>query len=91
MDVARDLMVGTMMTQACGICKSEIDLQKQGGGLVFDDHWFVCEHCVDRTSEEELRDWSSKMIGSPGCGMPIALWLIHEHNKDMPLFTTKKR
>ena len=79
-----------MTTKWCGICKNEIDVNEEQGGLVFDDQWFVCEHCVGHTPEEKIRDWSSKMAGSPGCGMPIALWLIQENNKDKPMFSKKR-
>jgi hypothetical protein len=28
---------------------------------------------------------------NPGCGMPIAIWLIHEQNKNKPIFSRKKQ
>jgi len=35
-------------------------------------------------------EWSRSTMQDPGCGMPIALWLIHEQNKDKPLFSKRK-
>jgi len=79
-----------MVVKSCGICKHEIELIENQKGLVFEDSLFVCEDCASNTPEHELEEWSSKMLRHEGSGMPIALWLIHEQNKDKPLFTKKK-
>ena len=72
------------------MCKNVISLHNHQLGLVFEDNIFVCEDCCNRHSEEEIREWSATVMQSPLTGMPIALWLIHEENKDKPLFTRKK-
>jgi hypothetical protein len=72
------------------MCKTQIDLRENQGGLVFDDQLFVCETCTSHNSEEDLMEWSTKMLQHSGSGMPIALWLIHENNRDKPLFTKRR-
>jgi len=79
-----------MVIRSCGMCKNQIDLNENMKGLVFDDQLFVCEHCSTTNSEGELNEWSSKMLRHEGCGMPIGLWLVQEHNRGRPLFSKKR-
>ena len=78
-----------MPEKICSKCNNTISLHDHQSGLVFDDKFFVCEDCCNSNSEEEIMKWSETVMQSPEKGMPIALWLIHEQNKDNPLFTRK--
>ena len=79
-----------MVLRTCGVCKTEIDLNDHQSGLVFEDKIFVCMDCCHSTHEHDLNQWSHSMMREPGAGMPIALWLIHEQNKDKRMFTKQK-
>lgn len=79
-----------MSEKTCGICQNKFHLHNHQSGLVFNDKIFVCEECSKNTSENDIMDWSRSIMQNPGCGMPIALWLIHEQNKDKPLFSKRK-
>ncbi len=79
-----------MSVKICGICQNKFHLHNHQSGLVFKDKIFVCEECSKNTSENDIMDWSRSIMQNPGCGMPIALWLIHEQNKDKPLFSKRK-
>lgn len=59
-------------------------------GLVFGDEYFVCEDCCSKHSKEELNNLAKSTMQNPESGMPIALWLIHEQNKDKTMMTVKK-
>ena len=65
-------------------------LDKHPLGLVFKDEHFVCEHCNDKHSKEELTKLSKTIMQSSHNGMPIAIWLIHEQNKEKTMMTVKK-
>lgn len=80
-----------MIERSCEICKSKIELSDNSTGLVFDDRFFICSDCQANKSEEEIQEFCNSVMQHPDNGMPIALWLIHEHNKDMPIFSQKKR
>jgi len=79
-----------MSEKTCGICQNKFYLHEHQSGLVFNDKIFVCEECSKNTSENDIMEWSRSTMQDPGCGMPIALWLIHEQNKDKPLFSKRK-
>jgi len=79
-----------MPEKTCGICQNKFHLHDHQSGLVFDDKIFVCEACSKSTSEHDIMEWSSSIMQKPGSGMPIALWLIHEQNKDKPMFSKRK-
>ena len=79
-----------MVERTCGLCNHKIDLNENLRGLVFDDKIFVCEDCCSHTEEHEITRWSQSMMNIAECGMPVGLWLIHEQNKDKPLFSKTK-
>ncbi len=79
-----------MVIRVCGVCKTEIDLNDHQSGLVFEDNIFVCVDCCDSTSEHDMTEWSQSIMKTPGTGMPIGLWLIHEQNKDKPMLSRTK-
>ncbi|UCF11996.1 MAG: hypothetical protein JSW06_08130 [Thermoplasmatales archaeon] len=79
-----------MSEKTCGICQNKFHLHDHQSGLVFDGKIFVCEICSKSTSEHDITEWSRSIMQKPGCGMPIALWLIHEQNKDKPMFSKRK-
>jgi len=79
-----------MPEKTCEKCKNKIHLHEQQQGLVFNDNIFICEHCATTSSEEEIMEWTNSIMQSPTNGMPIALWLVHEQNKDKPMFSRKK-
>lgn len=79
-----------MSEKICSKCHKTFSIIKHQSGLVFDEHMFVCEDCCEHTDEAEFEQWKASKMQNPDIGMPIGLWLIHEHNKDKPLFTTKK-
>ena len=72
------------------ICNRKISLNEHPLGLVFKDQHFVCEDCSDKHTNGEISKLSKSMMQSPRNGMPIALWLIHEQNKDKTMMTVKK-
>jgi hypothetical protein len=61
-------------------------LRENPSGLVFDDEHFLCEDC-SQLSEYALSQWTKTVMQSPSKGMPIALWLIHEQNKDKSILS----
>ncbi len=79
-----------MVLRTCNVCKTGIDLNDHQSGLVFEDKIFVCESCCHSTSEHDMKEWSQSIMKESGEGMPIALWLIHEQNKDKRMFTKQK-
>ena len=79
-----------MPEKTCSICSRKILLSKNHSGLVFNDEHFVCEDCCTDHSEEDMMSWTKSNMQSPQNGMPIALWLIHEQNKDKPMMSSKK-
>ncbi len=79
-----------MPEKICGICRNKFHLHEHQSGFVFDNKVFVCEDCSKNTSENDMMEWSRSVMQDPGFGMPIALWLIHEQNKDKPLFSKRK-
>ncbi|HDM66811.1 MAG TPA: hypothetical protein ENG62_00285 [Thermoplasmatales archaeon] len=58
---------------------------------MFNDKHFICERCHQHLSNEELEQWKHSVMGESKSGMPIAVWLIHEQNKDKPFMTIKRR
>ncbi len=79
-----------MSEKTCDVCKNMFYLTNNQSGLVFNDRFFVCESCSSHMSEDEIECWTKSIMQDPEHGMPIGLWLIHEHNKDKPLFSQKK-
>ena len=41
-------------------------------------------------TKEEISKLTKTIMQSPNNGMPIAIWLIHEQNKDKTMMTFKK-
>jgi hypothetical protein len=79
-----------MPEKTCSMCNKLFFLHEHKSGLVFEDRFFVCEECCDNHTEEEIIEWTRSTMQSPRNGMPVALWMIHEQNRDKPLFTKKK-
>lgn len=75
-------MVVKTTEKTCGVCSRRIQLSEHLSGLVFNDEHFVCEDCCNSNSEEDLNNWTKNIMQDPNNGMPIALWLIHEQNKN---------
>ena len=71
----------------CGICSRKMFLNENLSGLVFDDEHFLCEDCCNEKSEETLKEWTKTIMREPTNGMPIALWLIHDKNKNKTMMT----
>jgi len=69
------------------MCNRKIALDENLSGMVFGDKHFLCEDCYDTHSEEELDNWMQTTMRHPSRGMPIALWLIHEQNKDKTIMS----
>ena len=76
--------------KTCDMCKNKFHLHDHRSGFVFDDKYFLCEHCSTQLSDEDLHCWTKSVMQDPEVGMPIGLWLIHEQNKDKPIFTRQK-
>ena len=72
------------------MCSKKISLSNNSSGLVFNDKHFLCEDCCSEKTDEEINHWTKNIMQSGENGMPIALWLIHEQNKNKFLMTTKK-
>ena len=71
------------------VCNKKMLLDEHPLGLVFKDEHFVCQECSDKHSKEDISRLSKTIMQSPHNGMPIALWLIHEQNKDKTMMTVK--
>ena len=71
------------------VCNQKMLLVEHPLGLVFKDEHFLCEKCNDKHSKEDLSKLSKTIMQSRHNGMPIALWLIHEQNKDKTMMTVK--
>ena len=74
----------------CSICHNKFHLHEHQSGLVFDDKIFICGDCQSNTPEDDIIEWSQSVMQKPGSGMPIGIWLVHEQNKNKPLFSQKK-
>jgi len=79
-----------MSEKTCGVCKNIFHLHEHENGLVFEDNIFVCQNCTTNTSEHGRSEWSDTIMQPQSNGMPIAIWLIHEQNKDKPMFQRNK-
>ena len=79
-----------MIEKTCSICSQKITLSKHLSGLVFEDEHFLCEECCTSQSDEDIMNWTRTIMQSPQNGMPIALWLVHEQNKDKVIMSSKK-
>ncbi|MBN2065434.1 MAG: hypothetical protein JW771_01320 [Candidatus Thermoplasmatota archaeon] len=79
-----------MSEKFCFKCNRTISLTEHPSGLVFNNEHFLCEDCAQTTPEEDLAIWSRSVMQKPQSGMPIALWLIHEQNKDKTMMSIKK-
>jgi hypothetical protein len=79
-----------MTEKTCGKCSRKITLDENLSGLVFNDELFLCEDCCNKNNEFDLMDWTRTIMKSPQNGMPIALWLIHEQNRDKILMSGNK-
>ena len=72
------------------VCNKKILLKEHPLGLVFQDRHFVCETCNDKHSKETISKLTKTIMQSSESGMPIALWLIHEQNRNKTMMTVKK-
>lgn len=79
-----------MSEALCSKCHQHFFVIEHQSGLVFGDSLFLCQECCENTPEAELELWKSTKMQCDSVGMPIGLWLIHEQNKDKPLFVTTK-
>ncbi len=79
-----------MSDTVCGKCHKNFSVSEHQSGLVFNDQLFICEDCIEDTPEEEFKQWISVKVENSTAGMPIGLWLIHEQNKDKPMFSSVK-
>ena len=79
-----------MSEKTCDACSKKISLDQNHLGLVFNDTHFVCQDCCNTHSHDELRNLTKTVMHTTENGMPIGLWLIHEHNKDKTMMTVKK-
>jgi len=82
------VLITTVKT--CCRCDRTIALRENLSGLVFNDEHFLCEECVEVASEDDMAEWSRSIMQKPGSGMPIAIWLIHEQNKNKTMMSTTK-
>ena len=73
------------------MCKRNFALDENHSGLVFDDKHFLCEICQGSRSDIELDNWIHTEIHDESKGMPIALWLIHEKNKDKTIMSMSSK
>jgi len=78
-----------MPEKTCMICSQKISLSGNPSGLVFNDEHFVCEECCE-SHYDDIKKLTKTIMQSPDEGMPIALWLIHEQNKDKPFMTIRR-
>ncbi len=76
--------------KVCSVCSQKFSLSRNPTGLVFDDSLFVCETCCTKHSHDELNHLGESMMNVSARGMPIALWLIHEQNKDKTMMSVKR-
>ena len=67
-----------------------MNLKENLSGLVFSDDYFLCEECRSNHSEEYINNWTKSIMNVSEKGMPIALWLIHEQNKNKTMMPVKK-
>ena len=79
-----------MSEEKCEVCSRKISLSDNPFGLVFRDEFFVCEKCVDKHPGKRISKLTKTTMQSSDNGMPIALWLIHEQNKDKTMMTVRK-
>ena len=77
-----------MSEKICSICHNTFHLHEHQNGLVFEDKLFICEECS--VNRSDILEWSKSIMQQPGSGMPIALWLIHEQNKNKPMFSKQR-
>ena len=75
--------------KTCSVCCRIFSLSKNPSGLVFLDKHFVCEDCCDNRPKE-ISKFTNTVMQSPNNGMPIALWLLHEQNKNKTIMTVTK-
>ena len=79
-----------MSEKTCEMCKTRFHLHEHEQGLVFGDKFFICQDCSENTSKEDLLNWTQTIMRTRKTGMPIALWLLHEENKDKLIFSKTK-
>jgi len=68
-----------------------MNLKENPSGLVFRDDYFLCEECCSNHSEEYIENWTKTVMNVSENGMPIALWLIHEQNKQKEMMARKQQ
>ena len=75
-------MVIKITETLCELCSKRISLKDHPLGLVFENSIFVCEDCSTKHSKEEITKLSKTIMLTSHNGMPIALWLIQQQNKN---------
>ena len=80
-----------MTIKTCMKCNQKITLVENQLGLVFEDEHFLCESCNKKHTNEEINKLTKTIMQSPQNGMPIALWLVHEQNKNKTIMSGRKR
>jgi len=73
------------------ICSKKINISEHPLGLVFEDKHFVCQDCNKKHTNEQITKFSKTIMQSQNNGMPIALWLIHEQNKNKTMMTVDSK
>jgi hypothetical protein len=82
-------MVVQITEKICGLCNRKISLSDNLSGLVFDDEHFLCEECSSNNSHDVIDNWTKSFMQKTSEGMPVALWVIQEQNKDKTLMSRK--
>jgi len=82
--------VSKTIEKTCSLCSRKITPNENPLGLVFKDEYFICEDCCATRSEEDLMNWTKTIMQNPDKGMPIALWLIQEQNKNKTIMSGKR-
>ncbi|MDH7516771.1 MAG: hypothetical protein QHH19_00210 [Candidatus Thermoplasmatota archaeon] len=83
-------MVSFTAEKTCSLCSRKMNLKENLSGLVFRDDYFLCEECRSSHSEEYIENWTKTVMNISENGMPIALWLIHEQNKQKEMMVRKR-
>ena len=86
------MVVLKTVEKTCKICNKKFLLTEHPSGLVFQDTHFICGDCSSNQKEEpKIEEFTKTTMQHPTSGMPIALWLIHEQNKDKTMMTFKNK
>lgn len=84
-------MVEKIPEKTCIVCSKKFSLHENPSGLVFENEKFICEDCCKKHQDKDISEITNTIMHDSSNGMPIALWLIHEENKDKTMMTTKRK